>query len=492
MDELEALRRVPPKGHRAHRAPALAVPVTGPVFVDMEGPQAVRAVVAVAAIAQRPHIGPTVEADEPLVLVASADGLPPESNQRLTRKAGFRSLSPRRRGVRASRGEGPIRRRSARGQRLLPVPASPGLLASLDPNLDRLCAFVPATVGRSAAPTGRCRPNVTGTGVVPWSDHQRSSLDQQHHLLGDDRTDHHRPTGGGLSPNLRLVALLDVGTDETHALGYGQVDDDPNVGVLIATMDDTAGWRATQQLRGWERSQLSLRPGQRLLDVGCGLGDAALSLGEDLGAGGEVVGVDASAAMIAGARGRADGAQCRVRFVVGDALALDESTSRFDVVRSERCLQWLTDPETAVAEMARVVRPGGLVSLLDTDWSTFEVEVGDVELSQRVRDALRSERRRPSNIGRRLADVVRAVGLRPLAQTMATQTWDAWNPDESPAPDGCFSMASLAEDLVERGHLPARDRERFVSTIHTAAREARFSMALTMFALVAVAPTTDA
>jgi SAM-dependent methyltransferase len=282
-----------------------------------------------------------------------------------------------------------------------------------------------------------------------------------------------------------LVALCDVGADETHALGYERVDDDPNVGVLIATMDDTAGWQATQQLRNWERSQLSLRSGQRLLDVGCGLGDAALSLAEDLGAGGEVVGVDASAAMIAGARRRADGAKCRVRFAVGDALALDESTSRFDAVRSERCLQWLTDPEAAVAEMARVVRPGGLVSLLDTDWSTFEVDVGDVEVSQRVRDAMRTERRRSSNIGRRLADVVRAVGLRPVARTMATQTWDAWNPDESPAPDGCFSMSSLAEDLVETGHLPARDRERFVSTIHTAAREARFSMALTMFALVA-------
>jgi len=288
------------------------------------------------------------------------------------------------------------------------------------------------------------------------------------------------------------VALLDVGTDETHALGYGQVDDDPNVGVLIATMDDTADWHATQQLRDWERSHLRLRPGQRLLDVGCGLGDAALSLAEDLGAAGELVGVDASAAMIAGARGRADGARCQVRFAVGDALALDESTSRFDAVRSERCLQWLTDPEAAVAEMARVVRPGGLVSLLDTDWSTFEVDVGDVELSQRVRDGMRIERRRWSNIGGRLADVVRAVGLRPVAQTMATQTWDAWNPDESPTPSGCFSMSSLAEDLVDTGHLPARDRERFVSTIHTAAREARFSMALTMFALVAVAPTSGA
>ena len=46
----------------------------------------------------------------------------------------------------------------------------------------------------------------------------------------------------------------------------------------------------------------NLTPGQRLLDVGCGLGDAALALADDLGSDGEIVGIDASAEMIAGAR----------------------------------------------------------------------------------------------------------------------------------------------------------------------------------------------
>src|SRR4029453_8519583 len=78
MDELEALRRVVTKSHRAHWTSALALPTTWAVLVNMERPQAVGAVVAVAAIGQLTHIGLTVEADEPLVLVASADGLPPE------------------------------------------------------------------------------------------------------------------------------------------------------------------------------------------------------------------------------------------------------------------------------------------------------------------------------------------------------------------------------------------------------------------------------
>jgi SAM-dependent methyltransferase len=202
-----------------------------------------------------------------------------------------------------------------------------------------------------------------------------------------------------------------------------------------------------------------------------------------------VVGVDASAEMIAGAWSRARTARCRVRLAVGDAVALDEPDDCFDVVRSERTLQWLSNPGAAVAEMARVLRPGGLVSLVDTDWSTFELDVGDDDLATRVRDAMRTERGRPSNVGRRLADLVADFGFELVARTTATQHWNAWDPDESPAPEGCFSISSLADDLVDAGQLEVGDRKWFVSTIHEAARHDRFSMALTMFAVVAAAPT---
>ncbi|MFM2072307.1 MAG: hypothetical protein RLZZ623_2570 [Actinomycetota bacterium] len=277
--------------------------------------------------------------------------------------------------------------------------------------------------------------------------------------------------------------------DDTHGLGYDLVDDDPNVSVLIATMDTTATWQATRRLRSWERRELRLGSGQRLLDVGCGLGDAALALAEDLGDDGEVVGVDVSAQMIRVARSRAGAARCRVRFTVGDACSLAEPDRSFDAVRSERTLQWLTDPGAAVAEMARVVHPGGRVSLIDTDWSTFAIDVGDDDLAAMVRNAMRTERGRPSNIGRRLHDLASDAGLVPVANSEATHIWTAWNPDEAPAPDGCFSMESLADDLVATDQLASQERDRFVSQVQAAARSDRFSMSLTMYGVVAEAPT---
>jgi SAM-dependent methyltransferase len=289
-------------------------------------------------------------------------------------------------------------------------------------------------------------------------------------------------------PESPHIPSRDMATEDRHGLGYRRVDDDANGDVLIASMAGTARWDATLRLRSWERVWLALVPGERLLDVGCGLGEAALGLAEDLGVNGEVLGVDASEQMLRVARSNAASTHARVRFAVGDACCLDEPDDSFDAARSERTLQWLPDPAAAVAELVRVVRPGGRISLIDTDWSTFAINVGDDALAGLVRDAMGTERHRPSNVGSRLPDLVAAAGCVLVARTEATQTWTSWNPDESPAPLGCFSMESLADDLVTTGRLAAADHRWFVATIHDAARRNAFSMHLTMFGAVAVTP----
>lgn len=273
--------------------------------------------------------------------------------------------------------------------------------------------------------------------------------------------------------------------EDTHRLGYRRVDGDPHVRVLLANMDTTSRWSATVELRAWERHQLQLVDGERLLDVGCGPGEAALALAGDVGCAGEVVGIDTSSAMVQLARDRSNTAAGRVRFSVGDALDLEEADDSFDAGRSERTLQWVADPQRAVDELARVVRPGGRVALVDTDWSTLLLDVGDPSIAARVSGALRTERARPSNVGGRLGDLATAAGLTDVRTAVATQVWHEWDPDASPAPDGCFSMQSLAEDVVDAGHLDRDEVDGFVATIHDAARRGRFSMSLTMHALVA-------
>lgn len=112
---------------------------------------------------------------------------------------------------------------------------------------------------------------------------------------------------------------------------------------------------------------LDLRAGLTVLDVGSGTGADAIEIANAVGPTGRVVGLDASQDMIAEARHRAAGS---VEFVHGDAHSLDFPDASFDRVRAERMLIHLADPETAVREIIRVTKPGGLVVASDIDGGT--------------------------------------------------------------------------------------------------------------------------
>lgn len=96
---------------------------------------------------------------------------------------------------------------------------------------------------------------------------------------------------------------------------------------------------------------LAPKPGERILDLGCGTGTLAAALAER---GAEVVGVDASAAMIAQARA----AHPQLVFQVGRGQTL-ELEDEFDAVFSNAALHWMRPPEQVARSMFRALRPGG-------------------------------------------------------------------------------------------------------------------------------------
>jgi SAM-dependent methyltransferase len=116
-----------------------------------------------------------------------------------------------------------------------------------------------------------------------------------------------------------------------------------------------------------------LRPGADLLDVGCGPGTITLDLADRV-APGRVVGLDASSEVIAEASRRAearDGARGAVAFEVGDLYDLRFDDDSFDIVHAHQVLQHLTEPVAALAELRRVLRPGGVLAARDSDYRSF-------------------------------------------------------------------------------------------------------------------------
>lgn len=111
---------------------------------------------------------------------------------------------------------------------------------------------------------------------------------------------------------------------------------------------------------------LDVSPGLRWLDIGCGTGAVSQAV-LDLGSPAEVTGADASEGFVRHARGKIAGA--RARFVVGDAVRLPFADDMASVAVSGLLLNFVPDPGRAVAEAARVVRPGGAVGAYVWDYA---------------------------------------------------------------------------------------------------------------------------
>lgn len=114
---------------------------------------------------------------------------------------------------------------------------------------------------------------------------------------------------------------------------------------------------------------MALRPGQRVLDIGCGPGYLTAEIAGQVGAKGRVVAIDTSRPMLDIARERCAGLGT-VEFHRASAESLPFPEASFDVAAAVQVYLFVADPERSIRELARVLRPGGTAVVVDTDWDS--------------------------------------------------------------------------------------------------------------------------
>jgi SAM-dependent methyltransferase len=263
-----------------------------------------------------------------------------------------------------------------------------------------------------------------------------------------------------------------------HHTPFTDVDTMPAEAIdwMIAMLDGLSAHPEIRRVRQIAREALRPVPGQRLLDAGCGAGDVARDLAARVQPGGSVVALDYSASAIAVAERRHDGGP--VEYRTGDAQTLDLPDDSVDGVWCERVLQHLPDPDAAVAEFARVTRPGGRVCLIDTDWESLAFDGVRDDLWAEVLQALSGLLNRPANTGRSLRRRMLAAGLGDLAATPVTLFFGT--------PESAAVVLPFVDPAAPTGPItwPEGLRERWLADVARAGAAGEFLAVLTIWVAV--------
>ena len=158
---------------------------------------------------------------------------------------------------------------------------------------------------------------------------------------------------------------------------------------------------------------LGVQAGERVLDIGCGSGVVTREIAQRVGPGGRVVGVDPSPQFLVVARevAQAAGLGEQMEFREGSALHLPFPDGAFDVAIAVTVLSHTPGGENAIAEMARVVRPGGRVGVFDLDTDMTSVTHPDRALTRRIVAAASDATAVDGWLSRRLPQLFASAGI---------------------------------------------------------------------------------
>jgi arsenite methyltransferase len=227
------------------------------------------------------------------------------------------------------------------------------------------------------------------------------------------------------------------------------------------------------------RAILGARPGETGVDVGCGLAHLTLELAQDVLPGGRIVACDNSAHMVAEAAARVAAAGlANVTVRQSDATALGLPEASADFVAAAQVYSYVPDVARAVAEAARVLRPGGRLAVLETDWDLCTFESADPPLARRMIEA-RSRHFAHPHLPRHLHRLMREAGLRlqrceavPLIETR-------YEPESFGA-----GMLRLMRSAAVRGGIDAAAAERWIADIGARTAEGEYFFAAIRFVFI--------
>jgi ubiquinone/menaquinone biosynthesis C-methylase UbiE len=271
-------------------------------------------------------------------------------------------------------------------------------------------------------------------------------------------------------------------SDEYLATGFGDVDraESPDSYASCLSLLDSLSYFREYKQQTYELLELGLHA--CVLDAGCGLGDDVFRMAELISPSGLVVGVDSSAKLVSKAKSDERCMALPVEFHVGDLRKLPFSDQTFTRCRIDRVLQHVPEPEVAISELVRVLKPEGILLAYDNDWGTFSITSEDKRVTRILENAW-CDSFANSWIGRELRRYFSDAGLvdvriYPSVSLIA----------DFQTADKVYNLTQTAQRAVTARHISELEASRWLSELRARARSGSFAAALTAYIVVGRKP----
>lgn len=265
--------------------------------------------------------------------------------------------------------------------------------------------------------------------------------------------------------------------------GYTDVDRSRDPRSFVRHLCYANGLPDLQVAKGLLRSLLSPQAGDCILDVGCGLGYDSQALAQIVGKLGSVVGLDSSTTMIREARRRTRRSPVPPDFRVGDAHRLDFPDGAFDSCFVASTLMHVERPAGVLAEMVRVLKPGGRIVALECDWETLVISAENPLLEKKL-VALLSRSIRNASIGHQLPVLFKKLHLQEIGVGAGTLTVVDYE-----FADQTWRIQENMTQAVRAGALSASETRNLAKDLRAASDAGRFFGAATSFAVSGTKPS---
>ncbi|MFN8512252.1 MAG: methyltransferase domain-containing protein [Thermomicrobiales bacterium] len=263
--------------------------------------------------------------------------------------------------------------------------------------------------------------------------------------------------------------------DKSLRTSFDQVDETTDPQDFVRYLDTTRGTEFFREIKRRSLSLLDLRPGDRVLDVGCGTGDEVIALAEMIGPSGLAVGADFSATMVAEGRQRATELGLPCVFLQSDVQHLPFPDCSFDGCRAERLLQHVPDADLALRELVRVARAGASIVIWEADLDTLVFDAPDRRTSRRIAHFI-CDGFRNGAIGHQLYRRLKDLGLEEVqAEPRIRAMTEFWLMETA------FDLRASAQKAADAGLVTPTEAADWIASLETAAANDTFFAAVSGF-----------